>query len=202
MRNTFFTALLGLGAACSSGPDRPEAAVTHKDFDRAAARARLDVELARWPVFKGAAVGPVPDLDVGGLFAFSAMPPSTGKAGEVLFWIGADEVLSTAQPTRDFDRLMARLGVGDRAGAVEVHQLALLFIRFRAMRRGVVLDRPDGHALLRPGAIAADAFHPPRLTHDAAGAHLAFWLFDTDRFEPSRWTVDIAPGGATQFTGP
>jgi hypothetical protein len=44
-------------------------------------------------------------------------------------------------------------------------------------------------------------FAPPRLTTDAGGAHLAFWMFDTDRFAPAHYQVDIAPGGKTSFTG-
>lgn len=169
-------------------------------FDKTAARAKLDDILAKSTFLKGADVGPVPELDVAGMFAFSAMPPSTGLGGEVLFWIGAEETLSTAQAPGDFDRLMAMLGVGTRADALEVHRLALLFVRFRAMRRGVILDKPDGHVLLKPGMIPADKFEPPKLVTDAQGAHLAFWMFDTDRMAPTHYQVDIAPGGKTTFT--
>jgi hypothetical protein len=193
--------MLALG--CSTGTARPEDKVNtdNQSFDRTAARAKLDEILARSTFFKGAWVGPVQELDAAGMFAFSAMPPSTGKAGEILYWIGRDETLSTGQPERDFDRLMSKLGVGARPDAVEVHHLALLFVRFRAMRRGVILDKPDGHVLLKPGMIPADQFAPPVVTTDARGAHLAFWMFDTDRMQPARYAVDIAPDGKTTFTG-
>lgn len=173
--------------------------------DRAAARAQIDALVAERPFLRGAWVAPVPELDVDGFVAFSAMPPSTGKAGELLYWVGADQILSSGQAPRDFDRLMAALRIGDDAGAASdlgAARLALLFLRFRALGRGVVLDRPDGHVLLKPGAIPPDRFHPPQLRHDASGAHLAFWYYDTDRFAAGRWQVDIAPGGATRFEGP
>ncbi|HLL23928.1 MAG TPA: hypothetical protein VK427_17440 [Kofleriaceae bacterium] len=195
--------MLALGAGCSTDGARSEDQVTQQNqprFDQAAARAKLDAIIASSTFLRDDWVGPVPELDAGGMYAFSAMPPSTGKAGEVLFWIGPDETLSTAQATRDFDRLMAKLGVGARVDAVEVHRLAALFVRFRVMRRGVVLDRPDGHALLKPDRIPADRFTPPRLSTDASGAHLTFWLFDTDRMEPVSYRVDIAPDGKTTFT--
>ncbi|MEZ4398495.1 MAG: hypothetical protein R3B06_00645 [Kofleriaceae bacterium] len=169
-------------------------------FDQAAARRKLDALLATSTFLKDAWVGAVPDLDVGGLFAFSAMPPSAGKAGEVLYLIGPELTLTSAQATRDFDRLMARLDVGRVGG--DAPRLARLVTRFRNLRRGVILVRADEHPLIAPGAIAADAFHPPALSVDGAGAHLRFWLFDTDRLEPSHWTVDVAPDGATRVASP
>jgi hypothetical protein len=205
MRAPIIAAVLALAPSCGTGAARPEDKVTTQQsstpFDPHAARAKLDALVASSALLKDAWVGPVPELDAAGMFAFSAMPPSTGKAGELLFWIGPDETLSTAQAPRDFDRLMAKLGVGARPDAIEVHRLALLFVRFRAMRRGVILDKPDGHALIQPGMIPADQFAPPALTTDARGAHLAFWMFDTDRMQPARYTVDIAPDGKTSFTG-
>lgn len=204
MQTPVLAVLVALGAACHGTPrDRQEDSVTQpsrSEFDAAAARTKLDGVLARSSFLAGAAVGPVPELDAAGMYAFSAMPPSSGKAGEVLFWIGTDEVLSTAQAPRDFERLMAKLGVGARPDALDAHRLALLFVRFRAMRRGVILDRPDGHVLLKPGQIPANRFAPPRLTTDASGAHLAFWMFDTDRMEPALFRVDVAPDGKTAFT--
>jgi len=170
------------------------------NFDPGSARTKLDQLLAQSEDWKGAAVGPVPELDAGGMFAFSAIPRSTGRAGEVVFWIGPDEMLSTAQPTKDFDRLMAKLGVGTRPDAMDAHRLAYLFARFRVLRSGVILDKPDGHVLLKPGAIPADKFVPPTLTTSARGAHLVFWMFDTDRMVPTFYQVDIAPDGRTSFT--
>lgn len=204
MRRTLCAALIVLGADCTAGGARSEDKVTTQSptsFDQKAARARLDELLARSTLLAGAYVGPVPDLDAAGMFAFSAMPPSTGKAGEILFWVGPDEILNTGQPERDFERLMAKLGVGSRPDAIDAHKLALLFVRFRAMRRGVILDRADGHVLIKPGMIPADKFAPPSLTTDAAGTHLAFWMFDTDRLQPASYRIDVAPGGKTSFTG-
>lgn len=203
MRPVIFAAILALGSGCSASGARPEDQVTPQNqnrFDQAAARAKLDQLLAASTFLKGAAVGSVPELDAAGMFAFSAMPPSTDKAGEVLFWIGPDEILSTAQAPRDFERLMVKLGVGARPDALDAHRLALLFVRFRVLRRGVILDRPDGHVLLRPDQIPADRFAPPRFTADASGAHLTFWMFDTDRMEPAFFRVDVAPDGKTAFT--
>jgi hypothetical protein len=203
MRPVIVAALLTLGSGCSAGGARSEDQVTSQNqnhFDQTAARAKLDQLLAASTFLRGASVGPVPELDAAGMYAFSAMPASTGKAGEVLFWIGPDEVLSSAQAPRDFDRMMAKLGVGARRDALDAHQLARLFVRFRALRRGAILDRPDGHVLLKPGQIPADRFAPPRLTTDASGAHLAFWMFDTDRMEPAFFQVDVAPDGKTTFT--
>lgn len=202
MRAILFAAMSVLGAGCACG-GRSEDKVTMQttSFDKTAARAKLDDILGKSTFLKGADVGPVPELDVAGKFAFSAMPRSTGLGGEVLFWIGADETLSTAQAPRDFDRLMAILGVGAKANALEVHRLALLFVRFRVMRRGVILDKPDGHILLQPGMIPADKFAPPKLATDASGAHLAFWMFDTDRMAPAFYQVEISPDGKTTFTG-
>jgi hypothetical protein len=204
MRVSHFAAMILLGAGCATGGARSEDKVTTQtqgSFDAQAARTKLDALIAKSTLLAGAYVGPVPELDAAGMFAFSAMPPSTGKAGEILFWIGPDEMLSTAQAPKDFDRLMAKLGVGAKPDAIEAHELALLFVRFRAMRRGVILDKPDGHPLLQAGVIPADAFAPPKLTTDARGAHLAFWMFDTDRMAPATYTVDVAPDGKTTFTG-
>jgi hypothetical protein len=196
--------MIALGAGCTTRSTRPEDQVTTQsqtNFDPGSARAKLDQLLAQSELWKGAAVGPVPELDAGGMFAFSAMPRSTGRAGEVLFLIGPNEMLSTGQATKDFDHLMAKLGVGTKPDALEVHRLAYLFVRFRALRSGVILDKPDGHVLLKPGAIPADKFTPPTLTTSAGGAHLVFWMFDTDRFAPAFFQVDIAPDGRTSFTG-
>ena len=191
------------GACCASGSARSEDKVTTKTtgFDQQAAREKLDQILATSSFMKDAYVGPVPELDAAGMYAFSAMPPSTGKAGEMLYWIGPQEVLSTGQPDKDFDRLMAKLGVGAKADAIEVHRLAYLFVRMRAMRRGVILDKPDGHVLLKPGTILLDQFAPPTMSTDARGTHLAFWMFDTDFKAPRHYQVDVAPDGTTTFSG-
>lgn len=202
-------AVAALTPACTSPAPRPAAhredpvTTSPSSPDRAAARARLDAAVAPHAFLRDAWIAPVPELDVGGYLAFSVMPPSTGKAGELLYWVGAAEILSSGQAPRDFDRLMAALRVGDDAAVAAdlgAPRLALLFLRFRALRRGVVLERADGHALLTPDALPADRFHPPQLSHDAAGTHLRFWYYDTDRFEPGRWQVDIAPGGTTRFS--
>jgi hypothetical protein len=204
MRSALLTVIIVLtGAGCGSGSARSEEKVTTTTtgFDQKAARDKLDQMLATSSLMKDAYVGPVPELDAAGMYAFSAMPRSTGKAGEILYWIGPEEVLSTGQPDKDFDRLMAKLGVGAKPDAIEVHRLAYLFVRMRAMRRGVILDKPDGHVLLKPGAIPPDQFAPPAMSTDARGTHLAFWMFDTDFLAARRYQVDVAPDGTTTVSG-
>jgi hypothetical protein len=90
--------------------------------------------------------------------------------------------------------------VGANPDVLDVHTFAHLFIRLRLLRRGVVLDRPDGHVLLRPNQLPAERFVAPQASFDAQGAHYRFWMFDTDRMEPSYWEVRVATDGTTSYT--
>jgi hypothetical protein len=141
----------------------------------------------------------VSDLDTAGLFAFSVMPRAIGKAGEVIFLVGPDEMLSGGTAAH-FDRLMARLGVGKTPNVLDVPSFAHRFLRLGVLRHGVVLERPDAHPLIKPGQLPARRFLPPTYNFDADGARYRFWVFDTDRFVPVFWDVRIAPSGVTSFT--
>jgi hypothetical protein len=167
------------------------------DFTPETALARVREHVESIPPSRGSIIARVPDLDVAGLLAFSAMP-NTGLAGEITYLVGPDELLSTGLRTT-FDLIMHRLGVGREPDLLTVHRFARLFMRLRAHRRGVVLDAPDGHILLRPEQLPADRFTPPEATFDDHGAHFRFWIFDTDHMEPAFFDVTVGPDGTTTF---
>ncbi len=168
-----------------------------EDFSPETALTRLREHVESIPPSEGSIIARVPDLDVVGLLAFSVMP-STGLAGEMAYLVGPDELLSTGLRTT-FDLVMSRMGEGAPPGVLKVHRFARLFMRLRAHRRGVVLDVPDGHVLLKPGQLSPDDFAPPEATFDADGAHFRFWIFDTDHLEPVFFDVTVAPDGTTSF---
>jgi hypothetical protein len=170
---------------------------TPSDLERA--RKQVEARVASIPPLSESDIAHASDLDVAGLSAFSVMPRATGKAGEVIYLVGRDEILTAGTPA-DFDKLMTRIGVGQTPNALDVPAFAHLFLRLRVLRHGALLERADGHPLLRPGQIPAGQFTPPLYNFDATGAHYRFWVFDTDRFEPILWDVRIAPNGATTFT--
>ncbi|MBN1316569.1 MAG: hypothetical protein JXA42_13920 [Anaerolineales bacterium] len=172
------------------------------DFTPESAQARLRRHVDNIPPSKGAAIARVPDLDVCGLLAFSVMP-STGLAGEVIYLVGPDEMISSGLRTT-INEIMRRLEVGTRPNVLDVHRFAHLFLRLRAHRRGVVLDAPDGHVLLRPDQLPADQFSPPEASLDEEGAHFRFWIYETGLMEPLYFDVLVAPEGTTTFieTGP
>ncbi|MEW5958057.1 MAG: hypothetical protein AB1801_10060 [Chloroflexota bacterium] len=163
------------------------------------AEERLRQHIAQIPPLQDADVARVPDLDTAGLYAFSVMPQLTGRAGEVIYLLGPTELLTSGQPA-DFDKLMNRLGVGRKPGVLDVHTFARLFLRMRAIRYGVVLDRPDGHVLLAPEQLPPERFSPPHVDFDADGTCYRFWMFDTDRMEPVFWNVRVNQDGLTTFT--
>lgn len=169
------------------------------EFTPEQAEERLRQHISQIPPLADAIIARVPDLDAAGLYAFSVMPRLTGRAGEVLYLIGSSDMLTSGQPT-DFDKLMQRLGVGKKAGILDVHAFAHLFLRLRALRRGVVLDSPNGHVLLRPEQLPSARFSAPKADFDSLGSHYHFWMFDTDRMEPIFWDVRVAPNGITSFT--
>jgi hypothetical protein len=171
--------------------------MTDPDFSPETARERLQEHVEQIPPSRGSTIARVPDLDVAGLLAFSVMP-STGLAGEMIYLLGPDELLSTGLRST-FQLVMDRLGVGREPGVLDVHRFARLFLRLRAHRHGVVLDRPDGHVLLQPGQLPADEFSRPQATFGDDGARFRFWIFDTDRLEPAYYDVTVAPDGTTEF---
>jgi hypothetical protein len=172
--------------------------MTNEEFSPETALARLREHVDSIPPSRGSIIARVPDLDVVGLLAFSVMP-STGLAGEITYLVGPDEMLSTG--LRDtFEVVMDRMGVGRAPDVLEVHRFAHLFMRLRAHRRGVVLDAPDGHILLRPDQLPPAEFSPPEATFDVRGAHFRFWIYDTDRMEPVFFEVTVAADGKTSFS--
>lgn len=167
------------------------------NFSPQQAEEKLRHHLKHSPAQSDITITYVRDLDIADLFAFSVMPAATGLAGENVYLVGPDEILKAGT---DFDIVMKRLGVGQSASTLDINTLANLFLRFRVLRRGVILEQLDGHALLRPGQLTEDKFHAPRAGLDAEGAHFQFWTFDTDWLEPVYWDVRVEPGGTTSFT--
>lgn len=168
------------------------------DFTPESAQARLRKLVDNIPPSKGATIARVPDLDVCGMLAYSVMP-STGLAGEVIYLVGPDEMISSGLRTT-INEVMRRLEVGKKPGVLDVYRFAHLFLRLRAHRRGIVLDAPDGHVLLRPGQLPAEIFTPPEATFEKDGAHFRFWIYETDHMEPFYFDVLVAPDGTTTFT--
>lgn len=170
------------------------------DFKPEEAEARLREHIAGIPPSKDAMVARVRDLDVAGLYAFSVIP-STGLAGEVYYLLGPTEMLTSGWPS-DFDKIMKRLGVGQNPEVLDVHTFARFFLPLCALRRGVVLEHPNGHILLRlrPELLPSGQFSPPRVDFDANGTRYRFWTFDADRMESVFWDVQVAPDGTTSFT--
>lgn len=166
-------------------------------FDEHTAEARLREHLAGLPMYPPHQVYRVADLDVADMFAFSVLPEATGMAGEVIYLVGPDEMLSTGRPTQTFDRLMAILGVGAAPDVMDIETFVPLFLHLRALRRGVLLREPDGHPLLRPGQLPAEAFSPPSYEYGEGGARYQFWIFDIDRRRPAFFDVRVEPDGAT-----
>jgi hypothetical protein len=163
------------------------------------ARSRVEERVASIPPLADADITHAPDLDVAGMYAFSVMPRAVGKAGEVIYLVGPDELL-TAGAAEVFDKLMERLGVGKTPNVLDVPTFAHLFLRIRVLRHGALLERPDGHPLMRSRQLPARQFAAPHYEFGPHGARYRFWVFDTDHFVPVSWDVRIAPNGATTFT--
>lgn len=170
------------------------------DFKPEEAEARLREHIAEIPPSKDAVVARAPDLDVAGLYAFSVIPSATGLAGEMHYLVGPHEMLTSGWPS-DFDKIMKRLAVGQNPEVLDVHTFARLFLPLCALRRGVVLEQPNGHILLRlrPELLPSGQFSPPQVDFDANGTRYRFWTFDADRMESVFWDVQVAPDGTTSF---
>lgn len=168
------------------------------EFDAAQAELRVRNHLASIPPLAGSMIARDTELDVAGAFAFSVLPRLSGLAGEIIYLVATDRMF-TSGSAEDFDQLMARLGAGKSADALPLERLCRLFVRLRVVRQGIVLQRVDGHPLLKPGQIPSERFVAPRRDVGATGAHLQFWFFDTLRQEPVLYDVLIAPDGKTTF---
>ena len=144
-----------------------------------------------------ATVSHVPDLDIAEFYAFSVLP-KTGLAGEVIYLVGPEKILTSGNP-EDFEYLMEKLNVGRNPNTLDVHTFAKLFLRFRVVRRGTILDTLDSEPLILPGRISAEQFTPPEVEYSDKGVTYRFWVFDTNLFEPVYWEVHVTPDGKTQF---
>ncbi|MBN1316571.1 MAG: hypothetical protein JXA42_13930 [Anaerolineales bacterium] len=167
------------------------------EFNVEIAKARLREHVDSIPPSQGATIARTPDMDVAGLLAFSVMP-STGLAGEVIYLVGPDEMLSSGVHST-FDTVMQRLGVGKTPDVLDVHRFAQLFLRLRANRHGVVLDSFDGHPLLKPDQLPKSKFSLPAASFDENGTRYRFWIFDTDHLEPYLIDALVAEDGTTTF---
>ena len=123
---------------------------------------------------------------------------STGMAGELLYLVNDDQILTSGQPD-DFNTLMDYLNAGTNQHMLDVHTFANLFLRLRANRRGVILDTHDGHILLTKDMLSSRDFSPPQSSVDDLGVHYQFWVFDTDRLEPVFFDVTVQPDGMVTF---
>lgn len=189
--------VLILFSACRTDMSTSMPTPTRFDLNQAAARVRERV--ANIPPLAESDIAHVPDLDVPGWYAFSVLPRSTGLAGEVIYLVGPDEML-TAGTAADFNRIMQQLEVGAKPNVLDIEKFAHLFLRLRVLRHGVLLEKPDGHPLLPAGSLPASKFTPPQYRFDPNGANFKFWVFDTDRLEPVFWNVHVAPDGTTTFS--
>jgi hypothetical protein len=199
--------LISIVVACN-GPEenttmwkvQSEENQTVSDFTAEDARSQLRQHLSENPFLKNARVSRMPKLDVASYYAFSAVPPY-GRVGEAVFLVTENTILSSTQPIADFKKLMVDLGVGQSPDALEISIFASLFLRFHVLRRGIVLEQPDGHPLLQENPIPPNKFTQPQSTFDEqTGAHYVFWAFDTDRMKAILWEVQVSPDGTTSYT--
>lgn len=172
-----------------------ESQIELSSFTRQQAENRLRQRIAQTPFLQGAILNPIFELDIGGYFVFSVLP-KTGLAGEVIYVVGPEDILSSGR-IQDFDTLMSRLGVGWKKDAIEPLAFARLFLRMVARRHGDVLESIEGESMLRPGQLSPERFFAPKSWFDDDGAHFTFWVYDTDSMKPSLWEVHVAADGKT-----
>jgi hypothetical protein len=172
---------------------------TGTPFDLNQAEQRVRNRVATIPPLQDSDIAHVPDLDVGNLYAFSVMPRSIGKAGEVIYLVGPDEMLTAGTPA-DFHSIMRRLGVGTQSNALDIVTFVRLFLRLRVLRHGELLETAGGNPFLSPGRLPETEFSPPQYRFDRNGANYRFWVLDTDRLAPVFWDIQVAPDGTTTFS--
>lgn len=155
----------------------------------------LEAHLAKHDIFKDANVVEVPDLDIVGYSAFSMTPKSTGRAGEVFYLVKDQEILSSGSNTLDI--VMKQLNESNQT--LDVHEFAMFFLRFKVVRHGVVLDSHDGHVLMEPNHLPESDFSPPLLTEETDSLNYTFWIFDTDRYIPVFYDIQVGKNGQIEF---
>ncbi|MCP5108117.1 MAG: hypothetical protein GY950_32315 [bacterium] len=138
-----------------------------------------------------------PDNDIGNWTGFVRISPPEIPGMEQLFLVSDTRVLSSRQPARDFRLLM--LDLQNTGQTLTPGEFVPFFLRFRALRRGVLLHRTDEHPLLRPEQWENKRFTLPHLETGKEGLQYDFWIFDTARYEPIHFTVTVDREGHTEF---
>jgi hypothetical protein len=163
------------------------------------AEQRLNRHIESIALLRDASIARLPEIDLAGYFAFSVMPRATGRAGEVTYMVNEQEILSSGQPDH-FDRIMKIVMEDENKPPLDVTAFARLFLRMKAIRSGVLLDRPDGHILIQPNQLPSEMFEPPSIRDTPEGVNYRFWLFDTDRYVPVFWDIWVKRDGTTTFS--
>lgn len=169
-----------------------------EDFTEKEALQNLEDKINGMEWFSNASIGRIPEMDAGGLFTFSIMPERIGKAGEVIYMVGQDRILTSGNDD-DFKWLINRLGAGKKENTISLAHFVELFLRMRAGRRGVLLYEIDGHVLLKHGQIPAGKFVKPSVTVKENTVNYSFWIFDTDRYIPVFYTVVVYADGYVEY---
>jgi hypothetical protein len=149
--------------------------------------------------FKSAAIARLTEMDVEGFYAFSVIPQNTRKESEVVYMVGKNKIL-TAGNADDYVWLMDELQIGKKEQAIKYRVFVNLFLRMFVGRQGVILHAIDGHVLLKPGQIPANAFAAPSYLFNETGAHYSFWIFDTAKYVAVHYKVTVQPNGQVQYT--
>lgn len=163
------------------------------------AESHLNSHIQAYEQLQASDIARLPDLDVAGYFAFSLMPWVTGRAGEVIYLVNDQEILTAGQP-HDFNKIMKLLIQGEDSWPLEIEAFVQLFLRMRAIRYGVLLYEPGGHVLIEPGQLPPESFEPPSMKKTVEGTNYRFWIYDTDRYTPVFWDVWVGNDGTTTFT--
>jgi hypothetical protein len=163
------------------------------------AEQRLKAHIDAIALLKDSSIARLPELDIAGYYAFSVMPKTTGRAGEITYMVNDQEILTSGQPGH-FDKIMKLVLEDENSSPLDVETFAKLFLRMKAIRSGVLLDKPDGHILLKPNQLPPEIFEPPSMRDTPEGINYRFWLFDTDRHLPVFWDVWVKRDGTTTFT--
>jgi hypothetical protein len=164
------------------------------------AEQRLKTHIDTIALLKDSIIARLPELDIAGYYAFSVMPKATGRAGEITYMVNDQEILTSGQPDH-FDKIMKLVMEDEMSWPLDVKTFAKLFLRMKAIRSGVLLDKPDGHILLKPNQLPPEIFEPPSVRETPEGVNYRFWLFDTDRYLPIFWDIFVKEdGAATTFT--
>ncbi|MEO8414749.1 MAG: hypothetical protein ABI472_13875 [Ginsengibacter sp.] len=157
---------------------------------------RLKKYLADISFFNEASFTLLPELAILDYYVFSVMPKITGRMGEVTYLVNDEEILN-GQPDH-FDKLMKKITENKLILSIEI--FAKLFFRMEDLRYGVILEKPDGHALIKAQQLPFSIFTPPSRNKTADGVNYKFWFFDTDRLVPVFYDVLVNKQGEIKYT--